>query len=191
MPKISALPPAGTLADDDETPFVDDSVTTTKKFTLAGLLVWLQSKVGWITAAMLGDNQVTAVKLSTSALLLSRTIVNATITQSGTTETTIISTTITVPSGGRGVWLILTAPQILPNDATRTRIDFKEGSTVLTRYYHVCQASGETFYYFVPAPSAGSHTYTITSTRDSGAGTVQWYADNTGPALIQLVAMNV
>ena len=43
MPKISALPPAGTLADDDETPFVDDSVSTTKKFTLAGLLVWLQS----------------------------------------------------------------------------------------------------------------------------------------------------
>lgn len=41
MPKISALPPAGTLADDDETPFVDDSVATTKKFTLAGLLTWL------------------------------------------------------------------------------------------------------------------------------------------------------
>ena len=53
MPKISALPPAGTLADDDETPFVDDSVATTKKFTLAGLLVWLQSKTSWITTAMI------------------------------------------------------------------------------------------------------------------------------------------
>ena len=55
MPKISALPPAGTLADDDETPFVDDSVGSTKKFTLAGLLVWLQSKLAWITHAMVAD----------------------------------------------------------------------------------------------------------------------------------------
>lgn len=60
--KISALPPASTLADDDETPFVDDSTTSTKKFTLAGLLAWLQSKAGWITTAMIGDNQVTAIK---------------------------------------------------------------------------------------------------------------------------------
>lgn len=62
MPKISALPPAGTLADDDETPFVDDDVATTKKFTLAGLLVWLQSKVGWIVTAMLADGAVTNIK---------------------------------------------------------------------------------------------------------------------------------
>ncbi len=62
MPKISALPPAGTLADDDETPFVDDSASSTKKFTLAGLLVWLQSKTSWITTAMIGDAQVTAAK---------------------------------------------------------------------------------------------------------------------------------
>lgn len=55
MPKISALPPAGTLADDDETPFVDDSVGSTKKFTLAGLLVWLQSKTAWIVNAMVAD----------------------------------------------------------------------------------------------------------------------------------------
>lgn len=64
MPKISALPPAGTLADDDETPFVDDSVSTTKKFTLAGLLVWLQSKLSWVTAAML-DNGVSVQTVST------------------------------------------------------------------------------------------------------------------------------
>jgi hypothetical protein len=52
MPKISALPPAGTLADDDETPFVDDSVAITKKFTLAGLKAWLQSLTAWVTAPM-------------------------------------------------------------------------------------------------------------------------------------------
>lgn len=50
MPKISALPPAGSLADDDETPFVDDSASTTKKFTLTGLKAWLQSLAGWISS---------------------------------------------------------------------------------------------------------------------------------------------
>jgi len=62
MPKISALPAAGTLADDDITPFTDDSAVTTKKFTLAGLLVWLQSKTIWITTAMIAAGAVTTAK---------------------------------------------------------------------------------------------------------------------------------
>lgn len=68
MPKISALPPAGTLADDDETPFVDDSVGTTKKFTLAGLKAWLQSLTSWITTAMITDDAVTAAKIDWAAI---------------------------------------------------------------------------------------------------------------------------
>lgn len=64
MPKISALPPAGSLADDDETPFVDDSTSSTKKFTLSGLKAWLQSLAGWISTAMLADDAVTPAKLS-------------------------------------------------------------------------------------------------------------------------------
>lgn len=62
MPKISALPPAGTLADDDETPFVDDSAGSTKKFTLAGLKTWLQSLSGWISTAMLANGAVSPLK---------------------------------------------------------------------------------------------------------------------------------
>lgn len=68
MVKISALPPAGSLADDDETPFVDDSTASTKKFTLTILKEWFQSLVGWITTAMIGDGQVTAAKLDSSAI---------------------------------------------------------------------------------------------------------------------------
>jgi len=37
MPKISALPPLATAASDDEMPIVDDSTSTTKKFTIADL----------------------------------------------------------------------------------------------------------------------------------------------------------
>jgi len=62
MPKISALPPMTTAADDDEAPIVDTSATTTKKWTLTLLKTYLQALVGWITTAMLGDDQVTPAK---------------------------------------------------------------------------------------------------------------------------------
>ena len=63
MPKISALPPMTTAADDDEAPIVDKSVTTTKKWTLTLLKTYLQSLVGWLTTAMLADDSVTAAKI--------------------------------------------------------------------------------------------------------------------------------
>lgn len=68
MPKISALPPMTTAAADDVAPIVDDSASSTKKFTLTILKEWLQSLVGWITTAMIGDGQVSAVKLYSSAI---------------------------------------------------------------------------------------------------------------------------
>lgn len=43
MPKISALPPLTTLADADVPPIVDDSTTTTKKFTLTALREYLDT----------------------------------------------------------------------------------------------------------------------------------------------------
>ena len=43
MPKISALPPLTTLADADVPPIVDDSTSTTKKFTLTALREYLDS----------------------------------------------------------------------------------------------------------------------------------------------------
>lgn len=50
MPKISALPPMVTADGDDEAPIVDDSATTTKKFTLTLLKDWLNSVKGWLSA---------------------------------------------------------------------------------------------------------------------------------------------
>jgi hypothetical protein len=63
MPKISALPSLTTLADADVPPIVDDSTSTTKKFTLTVLKEWFQSLVGWISTAMLADDSVTAAKI--------------------------------------------------------------------------------------------------------------------------------
>lgn len=53
MPKISALPPMTTADGDDEAPIVDDSVSTTKKFTLTLLKDWLNSVKGWLAATAL------------------------------------------------------------------------------------------------------------------------------------------
>lgn len=63
MPKISALPPMTTADGDDEAPIVDDSASTTKKFTLTVLKEWLQSLAGWISTAMLANDSVTATKI--------------------------------------------------------------------------------------------------------------------------------
>lgn len=63
MPKISGLPPIASPDGDDEMPIVDDSATTTKKFTLTQLKTWLQSLVEWITTAMITDEAVTPAKL--------------------------------------------------------------------------------------------------------------------------------
>lgn len=49
MPKISALPPMTTADGDDEAPIVDDSASSTKKFTLTKLKEWLQSLSAWLT----------------------------------------------------------------------------------------------------------------------------------------------
>lgn len=55
MPKISGLPPAGTLADDDQLAMVDTSVTTTKKLSLANLVTFirvkLQATANWLSAS--------------------------------------------------------------------------------------------------------------------------------------------
>lgn len=139
----------------------------------------------------INTNAVTGDKLATNAIILGKSIITTTVTQSGATPATVATVTVTVPAGGRDLLLIISAAQLLPADlATRTEVDFKESSTVLRRYYHNTSGSGEVFYCYINAPSAGSHTYTVVSTRDAGSGTVQWYADNTStPAKIEFLAL--
>jgi hypothetical protein len=117
MPKISALPPAGTLADDDETPFNDDSVTTTKKFTLAGLLTWLQSKTSWIATAMITNGQVTPDKLDLDpAEATVATSQTRTATSYGDLATVGPAVTVTVGANG----IVLLHLQAVTNNSANT-----------------------------------------------------------------------
>lgn len=63
MPKISALPPMTSADADDEAPIVDDSASSTKKFTLTVLKEWLQSLSGWISGAMIAAAAITKAKV--------------------------------------------------------------------------------------------------------------------------------
>lgn len=67
MPKISALPPMTTAADDDEQPIVDKSVPSTKKWTLTLLKTYLQALTGWISNAMLANDTIKGDKINWAA----------------------------------------------------------------------------------------------------------------------------
>lgn len=66
MPRISALPPNTSPDGDDELPGVDDSTSTTVKWTLTTIKTWLQSLAGWITTAMVANRAVTSEKLEST-----------------------------------------------------------------------------------------------------------------------------
>jgi len=184
MPKISALPPMTTADAADEAPIVDTSATTTKKWTLTLLKSYLQSLVGWLTTAMIADNAVTAVKLATTAIKIGKAQVTSTVNLN-TSYADIISVTVTVPSGGRDLLLVLSYSQAQGSGGTeRGEIRLMEGSTIYQRYYHGFKnpGLGGTFQIIIPAPSAGSHTYKVNGKMDIGTAGL-FYADATGSPL--------
>ncbi len=143
-----------------------------------------------IIARHIAVNSVDGHNLTASAIKLGITeITTGTITHNNTL-TTIASLTVTVPAGGRDVELEIVVPQLystVVND--RVNIKFMEGSTVLEQYYNGLQlatggAISQIFKAYVPAPSAGTHTYFVTGIRDIGTGTVGWYNDNIGSTLL-------
>lgn len=136
-------------------------------------------------------NSIDAEHLATDAIKLGITSVTASVNWT-TVETDIASVTVTVPAGGRDVLLKGVFPQLQSTVGTdRSVIQFKESSTVLNRYYHGMQNPGQgvVFEARISAPSAGSHTYKITGTRDVGSGTQTAYADATGSTLYLLATL--
>lgn len=131
----------------------------------------------------LGTGVVSGANLATSAIELG--YAQATTSTSGvSTETDIagLSVPVTVPAGGRDALITVQLSDVTTSvDAQRVALQIKEGSTQFGRIYKYLPSSasggnGLSFFARVSAPSAGSHTYKATITRDIGAGTVAAYA---------------
>lgn len=106
-----------------------------------------------------------------------------------TTEAAIANLTVTIPSGGRDLLLKIIVPQVQGTTGDRLVVKFKEGSTILQRFYHglTTPGYGEVFEGIISAPAPGSHTYTVTGQVDIGSGICTWYNDSSGSS-VQFIA---
>jgi len=88
-----------------------------------------------VPSAAIQASAIDGTKLSTSAIKLGTTSATASVTFT-TTETTIISVTVTVPAGGRDLELDFIAPQCYSSvSGDRFTLKFKESTTVLEQFY--------------------------------------------------------
>lgn len=141
-----------------------------------------------VSAAKIAAGAVAADKLADSALYLGKADVST--TQSPPTGAGLVVGTVvvTVPTTTRKIRITFDAPQLLcPVPASdRITVLIKEDGTTIQQYYYGAPPTGNTMHHeFVKnAPAAGSHTYTVTVTKDQGTGTVTLYA-TTGTSIIQ------
>ncbi len=141
-----------------------------------------------ISTTQLGADAVTAPKLASGAVLLGYGV--ATVNQSGIagteTDLTGLTSTVTVPAGGRDLLMMFDVP--LGNSsggaADQIRFYFKEGATYLgSSSFAPGSAFGQQIYglVLVENVSAGSHTYKLAVKRVNGAGTFATNYTTTSP----------
>jgi len=129
--------------------------------------------------------------LSTSAITLGYAQITSdftTTTVAGEVDVTGLSTTVTVPAGGRKVKVTAYCPQFKTSAIAGTDLYFRirEGSTILN-YSFIDQPVADyclpVTTFFITTPTAGSHTYKVT-VRGEAAGTITVAAKSTQPSFI-------
>lgn len=107
------------------------------------------------------------------------------------TDLTGLTITVTVPAGGRDVQIFAQLPLVYSTTTgDRVNLSIKEGSTTLALIYQSIDGTLGNFISmtaYLVAPTAGSHTYKLTLTRDTGTGSETLYADATALAFISAV----
>lgn len=135
-----------------------------------------------VTTAKLAAAAVTADKIADTAMYLGKS--NVTATLNGTTsETTITSTVVTVPTTTRQLRVKTTIPQILmAGGGDRVTIRIKEDGVLIQQFYQGAVSAGWSgvLDFTKNAPSPGSHTYVVTQQKDQGTGGATLYAANSG-----------
>lgn len=120
------------------------------------------------------DASIAQSKIATSTLGYAESTSDQTDFSAGA-DITGLSTTVTVPSGGRRV-RIRAQINLFSNTAdTTAKITIQESSTVLnTAYFNLSVGNVAMTFYFdhVFVPSSGSHTYKLRGERQAGSGTL-------------------
>lgn len=139
------------------------------------------------------DAAVTAPKLATSAIYLGYAQITSSFTAAATTEADVtgMSVTVTVPSGGRRINIIVWLSQIYCSvDANRLDFKIQEDGVEIAAAFNRTWSTGNggnggVIVMASKVPTAGSHTYKLRMGTGIGAGVGTIYAAATSPSFIK------
>jgi hypothetical protein len=141
-----------------------------------------------LTSPVFSVGAVGGADISTSAIKLGYASVTANQgTFTTTTDLTSLTSTVTVPSGGRMVKItgVVNMDSSVAGDVTALFI--QEGATILNSSTQYTKGGANPLTVTciaVLTPSAAAHTYKLTATRSTGTGNITMYASATSPAFI-------
>lgn len=163
-----------------------------------GTIYGMAISSGQLTAAAFGNNVVPAAALATNAIRLGYAQLTVGPTTSSTSVTsTGLGVTVTIPSGGRGVKILVWTPTVTNNtngDGTNVSIwDGPVGTGTLLAQANIYQPAAAQMQVPVivmacpPTPSPGSKTYNVGFNAVTG-GTSTFGAGSNSPAFILIEA---
>lgn len=178
MPRISELPALAQATSGDLIPIVDDSGNITKKVTANkvvpdGSVVATQLASNSVTTAKIGDGQVTAGKIDFSTFNLGYVERTTNITATST-PSTVLSISVTVPSGVSYVYLKAHVPKFSNNNNAQVLFRLLDGSTTIIEAQQTVQTN---YVYSVTIlkrfpVSAGTYTFNLDVRNDNNTVTV-------------------
>lgn len=145
----------------------------------------------------LNTNAVAASKLATSAITLGLTTKTSNFTTNSTSQVAVtgMSVTVTIPSGGRGVWIEAYCPYTYSDGASIWQLILWDGTVGSgTQLQNAYYSNGGTANITVPGivrafvtPSAGSKTYNLGAQINSG--NLVMNSSNTQPMYLSVLAI--
>lgn len=195
MPRISNLTSLATADNSDELAIVDVSAGVTKKIT-RGDLIKSPLPNNSVTTAAITDGSVTASKIATNAITLGYAQITSNFVTSSTTAVQIpgLSVNVTIPAGGRRIKITGYVGVSFNSNISTVTYSLWDGTVgsgtqiQLSQNLHAIAGNRLAINMVaVVSPSAGSKTYNLALTPDTGTETVT--VNTTFPAFILVEAI--
>jgi hypothetical protein len=147
---------------------------------------------GGIATADLADASITGAKLATSAITLGTATITANITTTSTSfvDATGLTTTVTVPTGGRKVQVSVSGSRWDNSAAVGIYMNILYDGVVIGSQVLTVPGAGfacNPTFFTEHTPTSGSHTYKLQFKADSG--TLTLYAAATAPFILTVKAV--